>query len=110
MASSAIEHYDSVIGKSIVIKGEIIASVPLYVNGRVEGSISALEQRVTIGKEGKVTADISAGEVVIMGDVCGNLDGCHRVEIRSDGSLDDDFACADVGRHFSLFSDDHALL
>jgi cytoskeletal protein CcmA (bactofilin family) len=42
---------------------------------------------VTVGKEGRVKADISAREVVIMGDVCGNLEGGERVEIRSDGSL-----------------------
>jgi cytoskeletal protein CcmA (bactofilin family) len=100
---SAIEHHDSVIGKSIVIKGEIIASVPLHVNGYVEGSISALEQRVTIGSEGKVRADISAGEVVIMGDVCGNLNGCYRAEIRSDGSLTGDLAAERICIHDGAF-------
>lgn len=89
---SAVQYHNSVIGKSIVIKGEIAASVPFYVNGRVEGSISALDQRVTIGREGKVRADINAGEVVIMGDVRGNLGGCSRVEIRSEGSLTGDLA------------------
>jgi cytoskeletal protein CcmA (bactofilin family) len=89
---SAAQYQNSVIGKSIVIKGEITASVPLFVNGRVEGTISALDQRVTIGNEGKVRADISAGEVVIMGDVYGNLGDCARVEIRSDGSLTGDLA------------------
>jgi len=77
----------SMIGKSIVVKGEIAASDPLYIYGRVEGLINAPAHRVTIGKEGKVKADISAREVVIMGDVCGNLNGGDRVEIRSDGSL-----------------------
>jgi cytoskeletal protein CcmA (bactofilin family) len=75
------------IGKSISIKGEIVASDPVYVYGSVEGSINAPEHRVTVGKEGRVKADISAREVVIMGDVCGNLEGGERVEIRSDGSL-----------------------
>jgi cytoskeletal protein CcmA (bactofilin family) len=89
---SAVQIQNSLIGKSIVIKGEIAASVPLYVNGCVEGSISALGQRVTIGREGKVRADISAGEVVIAGDVRGNLDGCNLVAIRSDGSLTGDLA------------------
>jgi cytoskeletal protein CcmA (bactofilin family) len=91
-APSAMQNQNSLIGKSIVIKGEIAASAPLYVYGCFEGSISAPKQRVTIGKEGKVRADINAGEVVIMGDVCGNLDGCYRVEIRSDGSLTGDLA------------------
>jgi cytoskeletal protein CcmA (bactofilin family) len=84
--SSASNQY-SMIGKSIVIKGEIVAADPVYVYGSVEGSISAPAHRVTIGKEGRVKADISSREIVIMGDVCGNLEGGERVEIRSDGSL-----------------------
>ena len=78
------------IGKSIVIKGEITASDPLYIYGRVEGLINAEAHRVTVGKGGKVAADISAREVVIMGEVSGNLDGGYRVEVRSDGSLTGD--------------------
>lgn len=84
--SSAANQY-SMIGKSIKIKGEITAADPVYVYGRVEGSINAPAHRVTIGKEGRVKANISAREVVIMGEVCGNLEGRERVEIRSDGSL-----------------------
>jgi cytoskeletal protein CcmA (bactofilin family) len=84
--SSAGNQY-SMIGKSIVIKGEIVASDPIYVYGSVEGSINAPAHRVTIGKEGRVKADIHAREVVIMGEVCGNLESRERVEIRSDGSL-----------------------
>jgi cytoskeletal protein CcmA (bactofilin family) len=83
---SAANQY-SMIGKSIQIKGEIASSDPVYVYGSVEGSINAPEHRVTIGKEGKVKADITAREVVIMGEVCGDLEGRERVEIRSDGSL-----------------------
>jgi len=93
--SSSQSQY-SMIGKSIVIKGEITASDPLYVYGRVEGLINAEAHRVTIGKEGRVKADISAREVVIMGEVCGNLDGGYRVEIRSDGSLTGDLTAQRV--------------
>ena len=93
--SSAANQY-SMIGKSIRIKGEISSSDPVYVYGTVEGSINAPEHRVTIGKEGRVKADIHAREVVIMGEVCGNLDGRERVEIRSDGSLLGDLSTSRV--------------
>lgn len=85
-ATSAVNQY-SMIGKSITIKGEIVASDPVYVYGTVEGSISAPAHRVTVGKDGRVKADISAREVVIMGEVCGNLEAGERAEIRCDGSL-----------------------
>lgn len=78
---------ESVIGKSIVIKGEIAASGPLYVYGKVEGLINAPAHRVTVGENGKVKADVSAREIVILGSVRGNLDGGYRVEIRGNGSL-----------------------
>lgn len=77
----------SMIGKSIAIKGEITATDPVYIYGSIEGSISAPEHRVTVGKEGRVKADITAREVVVLGDVCGNLNGSERVEIRGEGSL-----------------------
>ena len=87
VAPNAVPHEHSMIGKSMVIKGEIASSEPLYIDGRVEGSISAPAHRVTIGREGKVKAGITAREVVIMGDLCGNLNVGDRVDIRSDGSL-----------------------
>jgi len=77
----------TMIGKSIRIKGEIAASDPVYIYGSVEGTIDAPAHRVTVGKEGTVKADISAREVVIMGDVCGKIQSDERVEIRSEGSL-----------------------
>lgn len=92
VAPLAALNQHSMIGKSIVIKGEITGSDPLYIYGCVEGSISAPAHRVTVGKEGRVKADITAREVVIMGDVCGNLNSGDRVEIRSEGSLLGDLA------------------
>jgi cytoskeletal protein CcmA (bactofilin family) len=85
--ASTTQNQYTMIGKSIRIKGEIAATDPIYIYGSVEGSISAPAHRVTIGKEGTVKADITAREVVIMGDVCGKLHSDERVEIRSEGSL-----------------------
>ncbi|MCI0348128.1 MAG: polymer-forming cytoskeletal protein [Acidobacteriales bacterium] len=77
------------IGKSLVIKGEVIGAESLYIEGRVEGSInlSGTANRVTVGKSGVVIADLSAREIVIMGRVTGNLVASDRLDIRSDGWL-----------------------
>ncbi len=76
----------SMIGKTIVIKGEITAADPIYIYGTIEGSVSAPAHRVTVGRDGNVKANISAREVIVMGDVRGKLEGSYRVEIRADGS------------------------
>src|SRR3954471_89623 len=78
------------IGKSLVIKGEVTGSESLYIDGRVEGSITLTGNRVTIGRNGVVAANISAREIVIIGKVRGNLNASDRVDIRNEGSLTGD--------------------
>ena len=78
------------IGRSLVIKGEVSGAESLYIDGRIEGSISLADNRVTIGRNGSVAANISAREVVIMGKVHGNIQCTDRLDIRSEGTLTGD--------------------
>src|SRR5438270_9662544 len=75
------------IGRTLRIKGEISGSEALYIDGVIEGKITMPESRVTIGRNGKVDASITAREVVVMGKVTGNIECSDRVDIRSEGSL-----------------------
>src|SRR5215472_13444757 len=81
------------IGKSLVIKGEVTGSESLYIDGRVEGAINLPGNRVTIGRNGQVQANINAREVVVLGKVKGNLTASDRVDIRIEGSLTGDVVC-----------------
>ncbi len=87
---SAASTEQATIGKSLVIKGEVTGSESLYIDGRVEGSINLPGNRVTIGRNGTVAANINAREVVIVGKVRGNLVASDRVDIRNEGSLTGD--------------------
>ena len=78
------------LGKSLVIKGEVTGSESLYIDGRVEGSINLPGNRVTVGRNGVVSANISAREIVVLGKVRGNMTASDRVDIRADGSLTGD--------------------
>src|SRR5713226_2040763 len=78
------------IGRSLVVKGEISGSESLYIDGKVEGSVTLSDSRVTIGRNGSVAANISAREVVILGKVHGNIQVTDRLDIRSEGSLTGD--------------------
>src|SRR6185369_6202685 len=84
------------IGKSLVIKGEVTGSESLYIDGRVEGSINLSGNRVTVGRNGVVAANISAREIVVLGKVRANLTATDRVDIRSDGSLTGDVVAARI--------------
>lgn len=78
------------IGKSLVIKGEVTGSESLYIDGRVEGSINLPGNRVTVGRNGVVNANVNAREIVVVGKVKGNLLASDRVDIRNEGSLTGD--------------------
>src|SRR5260370_29285823 len=78
------------IGKSLVIKGEVSGSESLYIDGRVEGSINLPGNRLTVGRNGVVSANVTAREIVVIGKLRGNLTASDRVDIRNEGSLTGD--------------------
>ena len=78
------------IGRSLVIKGEVTGAESLYIDGHIEGTITVADHRVTIGRNGNVTANINAQEVVIMGKVKGNIQCSDRLDIRGEGTLTGD--------------------
>lgn len=80
------------IGKSLVIKGEVSGSESLYIDGRIEGSINLPGNRITVGRNGHVAAMVTAREVVVEGNVVGNVNAADRLHVRSEGSLTGDVA------------------
>ena len=80
------------IGKSLRIKGEVIGSESLNIEGNVEGTINLHDSRVTVSRDAQVSANITAREVVVFGKVSGNISASDRVDIRSEGSLTGDVA------------------
>lgn len=84
------------IGKGLSIKGEITGSESLFIDGKVEGSINLPGNRVTVGRNGQVAANVTAREVVILGKIRGNVNAMDRVDIRAEGSLAGDVAAARI--------------
>jgi cytoskeletal protein CcmA (bactofilin family) len=79
----AVDSTQARIGKTVVIRGEVKGSEDLFVDGRVEGTVSLSESRLTIGPNANVAADLSAKDVLIQGQVRGNVFASGRVELRS---------------------------
>ena len=90
--SQAAAGEQATIGKSLVIKGEVSGSESLYIDGKIEGTINLAGNRVTVGRNGQVSANITAREIVVLGKVRGNMTASDRVDIRSEGSLTGDVA------------------
>jgi cytoskeletal protein CcmA (bactofilin family) len=79
----AVENTPARIGKSVVIRGEVKGSEDLFVDGRIEGTISLTESRLTIGPNAILAADLTARDVLVLGNVQGNIVASGRVELRA---------------------------
>jgi cytoskeletal protein CcmA (bactofilin family) len=78
------------IGKSVVICGEVKGSEDLIIDGRVEGTVTLSDSRLTIGPSASVAADLTAKDVLILGQVSGNVVASGRVELRAGCAMEGD--------------------
>jgi cytoskeletal protein CcmA (bactofilin family) len=84
------------IGKAVRIVGQIFTKEDLNVDGDVEGTIESAESKVTIGATGRVQASVKAREVVILGQVQGNVEATDKVDIRREAKLVGDITTARI--------------
>ena len=84
------------VGPALHVQGEISGNEDLQIDGAVEGHVRLGDRRLTIGPTARVTADIQAREVVVFGNVKGNLRARDRIEIKKDGSVVGDLTTARI--------------
>jgi cytoskeletal protein CcmA (bactofilin family) len=84
------------IGKAVKIVGQIYSKEDLYVDGEVEGTMEALEHKLTIGPHGAVHAGIKAREVVALGNITGNVEASDKIEIHKEAKLIGDIRTARI--------------
>ena len=84
-AEAVTEH--ATIGASVIIKGDVSGTEPLFIDGSVEGSISFPNHRVTVGRASRILAEIRAHDVVVMGSVEGNIYCTDLLDIRAESSI-----------------------
>ncbi len=86
----------TIIGPSMLVRGEISGTDDLHVEGQFEGTISVQDHCVTVGPQGEVKAEIRARQVVIQGTVNGNVSAGEKIEIRKSGHVVGDLLTAAI--------------
>ena len=84
------------VGKAVKIVGQIYSKEDLYVDGEIEGTVEALEHKLTIGPHGTVHAGIKAREVVALGNITGNVEASEKIEIHKEAKLVGDIRTARI--------------
>jgi cytoskeletal protein CcmA (bactofilin family) len=98
---SSEPHYESsrttaVLGKSVIVKGQILSREDLTIDGEVEGTVELQEHRLTIGPNGKVRASVKARELVVLGTIHGNVETSDKIDIRKEAKLVGDIKTARI--------------
>lgn len=82
----------TLIGRSIMIKGELSCGEDLYIDGQVEGTIDPKGNRLTIGPHGRVKANVDASAVVVEGKLEGSIQASDRVDLKQSAVVTGDIA------------------
>jgi cytoskeletal protein CcmA (bactofilin family) len=85
----------TVFGKSMKIIGEVTSDEELYLDGDLDGKLN-LRNRLTIGPNSKVNADIKAQEIIVFGTITGNVESESRVSLRTGASIVGDIKTAGI--------------
>lgn len=94
----------AVIGRSIQINGDLRGNEDLRIEGDVSGTVELRNSALTIGKEGKVKADVYAKSIAVDGETKGDLyatDGVSvHVNARVQGNIIAPRVSIEDGAHF----------
>ena len=84
----------SVIGPTLVIKGELSSDEDLIIEGHIEGTIAHHKKHLTVGKQGRVLADIHASSVIIEGQLVGDIHSEGMVSLAKGADVKGNIFCA----------------
>ena len=80
----------TVIGKTVIIRGEISGKEDLYLDCDTEGTITLPENRLTLGPDARVVANLTVRDLIVFGTLTGNIQASGRVDLRQSASVTGD--------------------
>jgi cytoskeletal protein CcmA (bactofilin family) len=87
----------AVIGRSIQINGDVRGDEDLRIEGDISGTVHLKNSNLTIGKEGKVRADVYAKSITVHGTTEGDLYATERVNVHIDANVRGNITSPKVG-------------
>ena len=84
---------DALIGPQVVIRGDVVFSGGLYVEGRIVGKVVAEEGSnavLTLAEQGHIEGEIRASVVVLRGRLDGDAHASERIELTASARVTGD--------------------
>ncbi len=105
----ADESVQAHLGKGSRVEGKLTFEASVKIDGQVEGEIIA-QDTVIVGENAVVTAQITAGTVVIRGKVTGDIVARKRVELRAPGKVVGNIHTPTIVIHEGVFFEGHCSM
>ena len=86
----------SVIGPTLEFKGELSADEDLVIEGKIQGTIAHHQKNLTIGKQGRVKADIHASSVIVEGKLVGDIHSEGVVSLANGADVNGNIFCGRI--------------
>jgi len=86
----------SVIGPTLVIKGELSADEDLVIEGQIEGTIAHHKKHLTVGEQGRVKGDIHAHSVIVLGQLLGDIHSEGMVSLAKGADVKGNITCVRI--------------
>lgn len=80
----------TMIGKSVTIRGELTGSEDLFLDGVFEGTVTLTESRLTVGPNAHLKAELRVRDLIVFGEVEGNIHASGRIELRQTAVVNGD--------------------
>lgn len=77
----------AIIGPSISVKGEISGAEDILIQGTVDGTLNLKQNIVTVGKSGRVSANVYGRIIHVEGEVTGDCFGTEQVVVHKSGTV-----------------------
>jgi cytoskeletal protein CcmA (bactofilin family) len=93
--AASSEPIENVLGPSLTIRGDLTASGGFRIDGTVEGNVES-KAAIVIGESGVVRGDVRGTDIVVAGQVQGNITCSGHLEILAKGRIEGDIDAKSV--------------
>jgi len=78
----------TLIGPTLVVKGELTAAEHLIIEGQFEGQLAIPDHGLAVGKRGKISAGVIARTITVLGQAKGKLTAADKIELRASAAVE----------------------
>ncbi len=86
-SQQSINSSRSIIGKNLIIKGEVLGNDDVTIHGKLEGTIKLKENTVNVGKGADINANISVKNIKVDGKITGDINAYEKILVTEKGNV-----------------------